>query len=402
MVVNEFEKNAFMVQALFTMTKAEPMNAPEVFCPNLACEARGERGAGNIVSHGQRRQRYKCKRCGKTFSANAGTMYAGLRSDVTLVVLVVTLLAYGCPLQAIVQAYGLDERTVAAWRDRAGRHCETVHEAVVRQGELDLAHVQADELRVKGKRLVAWMGMAMMVGTRLWLGGVVRERRDRRLADQLLGMVRACARTGCAVLVVTDGWAAYPKAILRAFRGKVPRQGQPGRSHLQVWATLGIAVLVKHTARPLGHASKQVWRLTRHIVRGTPQFVAQQLAVSHGGLLIHTAYIERLNATFRQRLALLTRRTRQAATCTATLHTAMFLLGTIYNFCTPHHALRLPNFDNPAAPRWGQQTPAMASGLATHVWSIHELLAFKVAPPPFVPPKRRGRPPKIQLSAPTI
>jgi len=64
--VSEFEKNAFMVQALFTMTKAEPMNAQEVFCPNLACEARGERGGGNIVSHGQRRKRYQCKRCGKT------------------------------------------------------------------------------------------------------------------------------------------------------------------------------------------------------------------------------------------------------------------------------------------------------------------------------------------------
>lgn len=391
-----------MVQALFTMTKAEPMNAQEAFCPNLACEARGVRGAGNIISHGRQRRRYKCRQCGKTFSATAGTMYAGLRSDVTLVVIVVTLLAYGCPLQAIVQAYGLDERTVADWRDRAGRHCETVHAAVVQQAQLNLEHVQADEIRVKGKNLVAWMGMALMVGTRLWLGGVVRVRRDRRLADQLLGMVRVCACTGGAVLVVTDGWAAYPKAIVRAFRTKVPRAGQPGRCHLQVWASLGIAVLVKQAGCPLGQAGKQVWQLTRHILRGTPQFVAQQLAVSHGGLLIHTAYIERLNATFRQRLALLTRRTRQAATCTATLHRAMFLLGTIYNFCTVHHALRQPNFDNPAAPRWRQQTPAMASGFTDHVWSIYELLAFKVAPTPFVPPKRRGRPPKIQLPPPTI
>jgi transposase-like protein len=395
--VNEFERNAFMVQALFTMTKAEPMNALEAFCPNPACEASGQRGAGNIVSHGRQRQRYKCKRCGKTFSATAGTMYAGLRKDVTLVVVVVTLLAYGCPLQAIVQAYGLDERTVADWRDRAGRHGETVHEAVVMQGQLDLEHVQADEIRVKGNQLIVWMGMAMMVGTRLWLGGVVSEKRDRGLADQLLGMVRACARTGCAVLVITDGWAAYPKAILRAFRSKVPRQGQAGRCHLQVWATLGIARVIKHTGRPLGQAGKQVFQLTRQILHGTTQFVAQQLAVSHGGLLIHTAYIERLNATFRQRLALLTRRTRQAATRCETLHRAMFLLGATYNFCSVHDALRQPNFDNPALPRWGQQTPAMASGLTDHIWSVHELLAFKVAPPPFVPPKRRGRPKKLSL-----
>ena len=97
-----------MVQALFTMTKAEPMNAQSQFCPNPACKASGKCGAGNIVIHGQKRQRYKCTTCRKTFSARAGTMYAGLRSDLTLVVIVVTLLAYGCPLQAIVQAYGLD------------------------------------------------------------------------------------------------------------------------------------------------------------------------------------------------------------------------------------------------------------------------------------------------------
>ena len=98
-------------------------------------------------------------------------MYAGLRSEVTLVVIVVTLLAYGCPVPAIVQAYGLDERTIADWRDRAGRHCERVHEAVVQQGQLELEHVQADEIRVKGSKLVAWMGMAMMVSTACgWVG----------------------------------------------------------------------------------------------------------------------------------------------------------------------------------------------------------------------------------------
>lgn len=387
-----------MVQALFTMTKAEPMNAQAQFCPNLGCEARGRSGQDNIVSHGHKRPRYKCKICGKTFSANTGTLFAGLRSEIELVVIVVTLLANGCPLQAIVKAYGLDERTVAVWRERAGRHCERVHKAVVQQGQLELAHVQADEIRVKGRQLVAWMGMAIRVGTRLWLGGVVSKQRNRGLADQLLGGVRACARTGCAVLVITDGWAAYPNAILRAFRSKVPRARELGRCRLQVWDSLGIATLVKHTTQ----AGKQVFQVTRHIVRGSAEFVAHQLTVSHGGVLIHTAYIERLNATFRQRLALLTRRSRQAATHLATLHSAMFLLGTTYNFCSVHHSLRQPNFDNPTLPRWSPQTPAMASRLTDHVWSIYELLAFKVAPPPFVPPKRRRRPKKLSLISSTI
>ena len=89
----------------------------------------------------------------------------GLRKPRELIVIVVTLMAYGCPIQAIVQAFGLDERTVASWRDRAGRHCQKLHHAVVEQGELDLVHVQADEIRVKGRRMIAGMGLALMVST---------------------------------------------------------------------------------------------------------------------------------------------------------------------------------------------------------------------------------------------
>lgn len=66
------------------------------------------------------------------------------RVNFKLIVIVVTLLSYGCPVQAIVHAFGLDERTVADWRDRAGVHCQHVHEHLVEQGHLDLLHIQAD------------------------------------------------------------------------------------------------------------------------------------------------------------------------------------------------------------------------------------------------------------------
>src|SRR5947209_14262675 len=112
-------------------------------------------------------------------------MFEELRKTMDLIVIVVTLLPYGCPVQAIVHAFGLDERTVAAWRDRAGSHCQQVHQEIVEQGQLDLMHVQADEIRVKGCKMMAWMGLAMMVSTRLWLGGVVQLSRDRGLADQM-------------------------------------------------------------------------------------------------------------------------------------------------------------------------------------------------------------------------
>ncbi len=163
-----------------------PMNASEQFCPNLACSARGEIGQGNVVVRARKRPRYKCKTCGRTFSANAGTMFAGLRKPAELIVIVVTLLAYGCPLQAIVHAFKLDERTVANWRDRAGIHCEKVHKDKIEQGNIDLKHIQADEIRVKGRGAIFWMGLAIMASTRLWTAGTVSETRDSKLTNCLM------------------------------------------------------------------------------------------------------------------------------------------------------------------------------------------------------------------------
>ena len=137
-------------------------------------------------------------------------MLEGLRKPTELIVVVITLLAYGCPIQAIVHAYGLDERTVADWHDRAGRQCQKLHQALVEQANLDLVHVQADEIFVKGRSLLAWMGLAMTVSTRLWLAGVVSLHRDTSLADQLLAQVRRCCQACRPLVVWTDGWAAYP------------------------------------------------------------------------------------------------------------------------------------------------------------------------------------------------
>ncbi|MEZ4728647.1 MAG: hypothetical protein R3E79_16050 [Caldilineaceae bacterium] len=66
-----------------------------------------------------------------------------------LVVTVLTLLAYGCPLPAIVAAFALDERTVSTWQDKAGQHAKRVQEAIVCQGQVDVGQVQGDEFMSK-------------------------------------------------------------------------------------------------------------------------------------------------------------------------------------------------------------------------------------------------------------
>lgn len=366
------------------------MNPQAVFCPNKRCPATGQVGQGNIGIHSQQERRYICHSCGETFSETKGTVFYGLKTDHATVERVLTLIGHGCPVQAIVAAFGIDERTVADWLGKAGAHCQGVHEHVIGQSQLDLGQVQADEIKVKTQLGTIWMALVMMVATRLWLGGTVGQQRDRGLIEALVAQVRAIAL--CRPLVwAVDGLSTYVKAIQRAFRSPLPT-GKRGAPRKVSWPDVGIVQVIKR--RVNGRLS-----IERRIRQGEAQQVLSVIATSQSGQGgLNTAFIERLNATFRQCLATLSRRTRHLARTAATLQHGMYLVGCLYNFCTPHHSLRLPLLVNGRGrQRWVQRTPAIAAQLTDHIWSVHELLTFRVPPLPFEPPMRRGRPPKRVL-----
>ena len=357
------------------------MDPTQVFCPNLKCPARGQRGTGNIGLPSRKEQRFLCRQCGKTFAATKGTAWYHLRTAGEVVRLEVTLLAHGCPIQAIVAAYGFDERTVASWLARAGGHSQAVHEHLVEQPRA-LGQGQADELRVKRQGGVVWMAMAMMVGTRLWLGGVVSERRDLPLIRALLRRVRRCALPR-VLLCCTDGLCSYVRAIRETCRDRV-YTGQPGRPRWRAWKDILIAQVIKR------YEKRRMIAVTRRIVQGSRAPVAAVRRRSQGGGVVNTAYIERLNATFRERCAPLVRRGRALARHTRTLQQGMFMIGSVYNFCTPQGSLRSAAQGQKEAA--SACTPALAAGITDHCWTVQELLSLQVPPPRWAPPKRRGRP----------
>jgi hypothetical protein len=275
-----------------------------------------------------------------------------LKHPAWLVVVVLSLLAGGCPIPALVCAFGVDERTVALWQQQAGPPARQIQQHVVCQGQVDGGQGPGDALDVKTPVGTLWMATAMRVFSRLFRGGAVAPPRDTRLITQVGQPVRAAAQIGQPILGAVDGLAAWSTAILRVFRDPV-FTGNPGRPPLMGWADLHLVQGVKQST------GRRLVGIERRRVHGCLRGAAAIMQTTQVGLgVITTAYIERLNATFRTWLPALTRRSRTPARQLAQLEAALCWMGCVYNCCRVHTTLH--------------GTPAMAADLTDHVWSVDE------------------------------
>lgn len=351
------------------------MDLLQSFCPNMDCPARGHTGRDNIRIHDHQRKRLRCTLCKKTFSHRTGTPFLKVKTDTKLITLILTLVAHRCPVAAIEAAFGFQRRTVRHWIEKAGHHSKSVHEAIVLQAQA-LDRVEVDEIfarsqsghRLKGsRRRWCYVFSAISVGPRLWLGALVSNERSDKAARSMAEMVRRAARPG-PLLVLFDGFAGYRRAFKRAFRSPL-KTGKAGRPRLVVWQDL---VLVQQV--------KQAWVV--RLVHGTWQDFLAQWSGAGGGVVSTTcpapagSYIERLNATFRQRLSVLARRSRHLSRRAEALESALYLMGSVYNFCTIHQSLA--------------QRPAQAAGLVEERWSVGRLLWHQVPPARWRPARHRG------------
>src|SRR5712664_4700414 len=122
------------------------------------------------------------------------------------------------------------------------------------------------------------------------------------------------------------------------------------------------------------------------VVFGTLEAVEHVLAAC--GWQINTAFIERINLTIRQHVAAVGRRVATLCKGEEGLRQQLALYHCYYNFCLPHASVRLPlpqpepTNGSGSAKQWRPCTPAMAAGLTDHVWTLREVLLFRVPPWP--------------------
>ena len=172
------------------MIKIQPPMRPDlVVCPHEACGA-----SERIGVHSQKERRYICHGCKKTFAETVGTLFYGLKYPIWVVTIILTLLAFGCPVPAIVAAFGIDERTIAEWQRKAGEHGERIQDDLVCHGQIELGPVQQDELCINGQGFKAWMATGMTVFSRLFIWGEVSTSRNKTLIERVVAKIHAAAQ----------------------------------------------------------------------------------------------------------------------------------------------------------------------------------------------------------------
>ncbi len=202
---------------------------------------------------------------------------------------------------------------------------------------------------------------------------VVPGARDVEGTEALVGEFRERTQGRTMRLMTSDAYPAYETAILDAYGETVvpPRTGRPGRPKGPYKVPAND--LVYATVEKVRQKGRVVEILTR-VVFGTMAAVAAALKGSRVSRSINTSFVERQHATDRHRNARKARKTYRFSKDWRYHEAATYFTMYSYNFCWPVRTLREAMGEG----RWRKQTPAMAAGLADHVWTMSEWISRPV------------------------
>jgi hypothetical protein len=186
-------------------------------------------------------------------------------------------------------------------------------------------------------------------------------------------------------LFLTDGFREYLTALLTHYGHwvQLPRRQATGPAPKPRWMPLP-QLLYAQVIKTVRH--RRLVDVTHRVVFGTLSAVQQVLAAC--GWQINTAFIERVNLTIRQHVAAVGRRVTTLCKGEDGLRQQLALYHMYDNFCLPHASLRvplpqpLPSNGTGSTKQWRPCTPAMAAELTDHVWTLREVLLFRVPPWP--------------------
>ncbi len=344
-------------------------------CLNPACQYYGitdERHA--LVRHTLRGKDkdipyLRCQCCKQVFTTRKGTPLYYLKTKPERVEMVLWFLVEGVDVAVLVRYTGHKDATIARWLARMGEHSHQLHNVFFRG--LMLAIVQLDELyaKVRDSEQAAWLWLAIDPVTKiipsLHLGGrksveayAVTHDLKERLAPE------------CVPAFLTDGLWSYFYAITAHF-GYWFRPRRARTDHWSPADNLQHGQLVKRKqGRTLKYAVQRMAWGSRHALGN--------ILAAHGfSRLIQTAYIERVNLTFRQCIAGLQRQTWSALSTPQLLHHAEWF-RLYYHLARPHESLRAP------VPglrgKYRARTPAMAAGLTDRVLTVGDILHMPLVP----------------------
>jgi IS1 family transposase/transposase-like protein len=366
-------------------------------CPNAKCPLFKLMDRGNVsaistyMTESGKRRIFRCQRCETTFSETRDTVFFDLRTSEEKVLMALKMLLVRVDLSGIAFVLGVHEETVLAWLVRAAAKAHEINEHLLRdlpvtQVQLDemwnfIARKHARETDEAGESLPEgadgrqWVWVSFAPEFRLMIAAVVGPR-TLDTAKEVVAVTKA--RVAGIPAFFSDGFTCYLAALIAAFHvvttfARTGKRGRPRKPVCEPHPDLVYAQLVKQKKQG------KLLTLSTRVVLGAER-------LTHLGLTISTALVERVNLTLRQALAPLARKTSSFCKDRERMRQRVVFFQAFYNVARPHMSLRRPlpmcerTRQGAIRPRWRERTPAMAAGLTDHVWTFRELLTVKCEP----------------------
>jgi hypothetical protein len=373
------------------------------FCPHTDCDYRGWLGLNNVRAKGHPSggswRQLPCTACAGYCPEHHGTIFHGKQAAVELIVRGLACLAEGLGIRAPARGFEVDAKTVLHWLVDAAEqltafsayflcalHVKQLQLAAWYAGlrNLKAGAINEAEAIQRLERSPSWGWTAMEPNSK-WLRVIDVGTRTLETAQRVVHQVVQRVAPGCVPLCLTDGLKAYGTAFLtHCGQWRQPaRRRDKGPMPQPRWVPLPellYAQVVKAYRR------RRIVGVKYRGVFGAMERVQQVLSAC--GRKINTAFVERLNLDLRQRVAAVGRRGNTLCQGADGVRQQVGVYHVYDHFCLPHASLRQPlpvpeaTKGSGSAKVWRPCTPAMAAGVTDHVWTLKEVLMFRVPPWP--------------------